>query len=238
MRLCLAVFHPCFVRGKFPFSRSFLRALRVSVVVNLVPAGGRARFKPVETFSAAGGSVIVLEYREGFYTAEQIWDRHHRGLDGRHLGWMFNRILEALGFVHQQGYLHGAVLPPHLLFHAEDHGLLLAGWIHAEKANTSLKVVPDRYRDWYPPECKKKHPATPSVDIYLAAKSLIYLAGGDPVANTFPDHIPAPMQRFLKSCLLESPRMRSQDAWNLRQEFGQVLERLYGPPAFHVLDMS
>ncbi len=194
--------------------------------------------QPVELFPHKRGLVNVSTWREGFYSAEQILDRHHRGLDGRHLGWMFNRVLEALGFVHEQGYVHGAVLPPHLLFHPENHGLLVVGWIHAEKANTSLKLVPERFKDWYPPECKKKHPATPSVDIYLAAKSLIYLAGGDPVLNLMPEHVPPAIERFVKGCLLESPTMRSQSAWNVRQEFGAILEGLYGPPAFHPLDMS
>lgn len=194
--------------------------------------------KPVESFRHKKQHINAYTFNEGYYTAEQILDRHHKGLDGKHLGWMFNRVLEALGFVHQQGWIHGAVLPPHLLFHAENHGLILAGWIHAEKANTQIKVVPERYKDWYPPECKKKHPATPSVDMYLAAKSLIYLAGGDPVSNSLPEHIPPKMARFIKGCLLESPSMRSQSAWEVRQEFGQILEALYGPPAFHVLDMS
>lgn len=194
--------------------------------------------KPVESFSAKGRNISAFEWHDGLFTAEQILDRHHRGLDGRHLGWMFNRVLEALGFVHQQGWIHGAVVPPHLLFHAENHGLQLVGWIHAEKENTALRVAPERFKDWYPPECQKKHPATPSVDIYLAARSLIYLAGGDPVGNWMPAHIPAKLTQFVKGCLLESPRMRSQDAWKVRQEFGELLEGLYGPPAFHSLDMS
>ncbi len=194
--------------------------------------------QPVESFLVVGRQVNTFVWQDGLYSAEQILARHPGGLDGRHLGWMFNRILEALGFVHQQGWIHGAVLPPHLLFQAEDHGLQLAGWIHAEKANTALKVVPERFKNWYPPECRKKHPATLSVDLYLAAKSLIYLAGGDPVLETFPDRIPRKLRQFVKGCLLESPRMRSQDAWKVRQEFGELLEGLYGPPAFHPLVMS
>jgi serine/threonine protein kinase len=192
----------------------------------------------VESFSNDSRQINAFKWREGLCSGEQVRDRHHRGLDGRHLGWMFNRMLEALGFVHRQGFVHGAVLPPHVLFHAESHGMLLIGWIHAEKANTALKIAPERFRDWYPPECRKKHPATPSVDIYLAAKTVIYLAGGDPVLNRFPDHVPPAIERFVKSCLLESPSMRCQDAWEVRHDFGQVLEGLYGPPAFHPLELS
>jgi hypothetical protein len=195
--------------------------------------------EPLESFSHQGRQIDAYAWREGLITAEQILDKYHHGLDARHLGWMFNRVLEALGFVHQADFVHGAVLPPHLLFHTESHGLLLAGWIHAENLGTSLKVVPDRYKEWYPPECRDKLPTTPSVDIYLAAKSLIYLAGGDPIKNTMPAHIPPQVQQFVKGCLLESPSMRSQNAWEVRQEFGNILEGLsVGPSVFHPLDMS
>ena len=220
-----------------------LTAKEFSILQRLQKQSGNQIYReyfpePVELFPHGRAVINAYTWREGFYSAEQILDRHHHGLDGRHLGWMFNRVLEALGFVHQQGWIHGAVLPPHLLFHAENHGFLLVGWIHAEQANTSLKIAPERFMEWYPPECKKKHPATPSVDIYLAAKSLIYLAGGDPVLNTLPEHVPTTMQRFVKGCLLESPTMRSQNAWEVRREFGDILEGLYGPPTFHPLEMS
>jgi hypothetical protein len=149
---------------------------------------------------------------------------------------MFKRMLAALGYAHRQGWINGAVLPPHLLFHAENHGLHLGGWIHAVRPGEPLTVVPAGFKEWYPPEAK--HRAEPATDIYLAAKSIVYLAGGDPLHNAFPDHVPAPMRLFFQGCLLESPRMRPADAWGLHEEFDELLIDLYGPPQYVMLNMT
>lgn len=191
-----------------------------------------------ECFDDRGRRVNVFGYREGYFTAAEILARHPGGLDGRHLAWMFNRTLEVLGYVHRHGWLHGAVLPPHLMFHPENHGLQLVGWIHAKQLNEPLGIVPDHYREWYPPECHLHRPATPATDIFLAAKSMIYLGGGDPVYSVMRDDLPEPLVQFLRGCLLEAPDMRPQDAWELRDEFAELLEGLYGPPQYHFLEMS
>jgi hypothetical protein len=78
---------------------------------------------------------------------------------------------------------------------------------------------------------------SPSTDLFLASRCLVYLAGGDPLANRLPDAVPVPMQRFIQSCLLESPRMRPDDAWTLLDEFDDLLRQLYGAPKFHELIM-
>ncbi len=194
--------------------------------------------EPVESLLREKRRVNVFQWREGYRTAEEIRSRYPKGLDGRHLAWMFNRTLEVLGFVHRAGWVHGAVLPPHLLFHPEDHGLRLIDWIHAERQNEPIRLVPNRFAEWYPIECRGRQPASPSTDLYLAAKSMIYLAGGDPVRSEIPKSVPVEIRRFLEACLLESPRMRCQDAWQLRDEFARVLEGLYGPPTFVPLVMT
>jgi hypothetical protein len=191
-----------------------------------------------ETFSTQRRRVNVYRRREGLFTAEEIRRQFPEGLDGRHLAWMFNRTLEVIGFAHTNDWIHGAVLPPHLMFHAAEHGLQLVGWIHAERRGQPLRTTSRRYRDWYPPECRRRRPARPSLDIYLAATSMIWLAGGDPRSHRMPEHVPTEIRRFLRSCVLESPRMRPQDAWELHEEFTDLLEGVYGPPKFHVLDMK
>lgn len=192
---------------------------------------------PADTFLIDRQRVNAFEWREGFYTAEQILQHHPQGLDGRHLAWMFKRTLEALGYAHNKAWIHGAVLPPHLMFHAKNHGLQLVGWIHAERLNRPLRIAPERFKSWYPPECRGIRPATPSTDIYLAAKSMVFLAGGDPHGTAIPTRIPVEIRRFLRGCLLESPGMRPQDAWQLHDEFTELLEGLYGPPQYHHLEM-
>jgi hypothetical protein len=134
--------------------------------------------------------------------------------------------------------IHGAVLPSHVLINAADHGLRLVGWGASVPACRPLTTVSARYRPWYPTEVHRRRPAGPATDLFLAARCLVYLAGGDPVTNQMPDDIPLPMRRFIRTCLLPSASMRPQDAWALMAEFDDLLRALYGPPKFHPLTLT
>src|SRR5262249_4989218 len=164
-----------------------------------------------EAFSTADSSdrrVNVFTWRPGLYTAEQVRQRHEAGLDGRHLAWLFKPILRANGFTHRCGWVHGAVLPSHTLIQPEEHGVILVGWGHAVPLGEHVRVLSVPYRNWYPPEILERRPAGPATDIFLAARCIVYLAGGDPVSGRMPDTCPQEIQRFVRSCLLEGPRMR------------------------------
>jgi len=180
--------------------------------------------------------VNVFLHDPGFFTLEQV-QRRHPALDGRHLGWIFKRLLTALGFAHRCGRVHGAVVPPHVLVHAEGHGLRLVGWGQSVEAGRPIATGPAAYLDWYPPEVRRREPAVPATDIYLAAKCLVFLAGGDPASGTVPDRLPRALGAFFRSCLLEGPRMRPDDAWGLLDEFDELLRDLYGPQRYHRLEM-
>jgi hypothetical protein len=193
----------------------------------------------VESFSAAKRfpkPVNVFRFEAGFYTLEQVHEQHP-ALDGRHLAWIFKRLLTVLGFSHRQNTIHGAVLPCHVLIHGASHGLQLVGWGQSVATGQQIRTVSARYRNWYPAEVHNQQPAGPATDLFLAARCLVYLAGGDPVTNWMPEAVPLPMQRFLTTCLLESARMRPDDAWALLEDFDELLLGLYGLPKFHKLTL-
>jgi hypothetical protein len=172
------------------------------------------------------GRVNVFAYQSGFCSVEEIRSRFPAGIDERRLVWMVRRLLDVLGFVHRQGWLHGAVLPPHVLFDLEYERLLLVGWGHAQRLHRPLRFAPTRFKSWYPLECAARRPASTSVDLYLAAKTIVYLAGGDPATGRLPDAFPRELQQFFEACLHDAPRMRPQDAWELRRAFMQLAARL------------
>ena len=214
-------------------ARPDLPAREMEVLQDLHAQAGRglyARYlpEPVESFEQEGRRVNVFTWRDGFRGAEAVRERFPKGVDGRHLAWMFRRILEILGFVHRAGWVHGAVLPPHLLVHPDEHALLLVGWIHAERPGRPLRIVPGAFADWYP----GRAPATPAGDVDLAARSMIWLAGGDPVRGAIPKAVPAGLRRFLRGCLREAGGAAGVDAWRLHDELDAVLADVYGPPRF------
>lgn len=190
------------------------------------PAAGRRRHR-----------INVFRFQPGFYTLEQVHEQHP-ALDGRHLAWIFKRLLTVLGFTRRQSVVHGAVLPCHVLLDAARHGLWLVGWGSSTATGRRLRDVSARYRDWYPAEVRRRRPAGPATDLCLAARCLVYLAGGDPLTDRMPDTVPPPMRRFFKTCLLESLSMRPNDAWALMDDFDDLLRALYGPPKFHELTLT
>jgi hypothetical protein len=220
-----------------------LEVERAAVAALLAEAGEthyRAYFPPlVESFPVPTGfpkRVNVFLHEPGFSTLEEV-HRCHPALDGRHLAWIFKRLLTALGFAHRCGRVHGAVVPSHVLVHADGHGLRLVGWGHSVEVGRPLRTGSAAYLDWYPAEVRRREPAGPATDIGLAARCVAYLAGGDPTTGRMPESVPRAIGAFVRSCLLEGPRMRPDDAWDLLDEFDELLHDLYGPPAYHRLEM-
>lgn len=214
-------------------------------LTKLLGVAGKATYRHylpalVDSFLARGRvpqRINVFRWEPDFYTLEQVHEQHP-ALDGRHLAWIFKRLLTVLGFSHRQNIIHGAVLPCHVSIHAAGHGLQLAGWGRSVAVGQRIRTVPARYRDWYPAEVQHQRPARPATDLFLAARCLVYLAGGDPATNRMPEAVPPPMQRFLQTCLLESASMRPDDAWALIEDFDELLYALYGPPHFHELTLT
>jgi len=171
----------------------------------------------------------VFLYEPDLFTFVQVKARHPHGVDGRHVAWMFNRLLQLLGFVHEQGIVHGAVLPSHILVRPSDHGCPVIGWGHAVEIGTPIGSISAAYRDWYPPEVLAKRPATPATDIYMAAKAAMYVAS---------PALPPTLKTFLRSCLFAAPRMRPDNAVKLYHEFQDALRSVYGERRFVEFSMT
>lgn len=180
-------------------------------------------------------NVFVAE--KGFYTLEEIHAQHPK-LEGRHLAWIFKRMLTILGFLQKHNFVHGAFLPSHVRLDVENHGLQLVGWGHSVTDNSAIKTISLKYKDWYPKEVAAKKTATGETDLFMAAKCVVYLAGGDPATGRMPSSVPPKIQRFVRSCLLEGQKMRPNDSWKLFEEFDEMLKEMYGPPKFHKLEME
>jgi hypothetical protein len=71
----------------------------------------------------------------------------------------------------------------------------------------------------------------------MSAKCMIWLLGGDPHSKVFPNFVPAPIRAFLKGCILPGNRA-PQNAWQLKEEFDELLGRLWGERKFHPFIMK
>lgn len=167
---------------------------------------------------------IMSGFCPGEVTAAQLLSDRGSGMEAIQLGWIFHRLLHALTHVHDAGLVHAAILPQHLVLDLSNRSLTLVDWTHAKRFGEPFCFIPRRYAHFYPIEAIQREFVSAESDIYMAAKCLIALAGGNPHTNTIPSHLPRRMAGFLRACLLQSPRMRPGNTTELFQEFGHLME--------------
>ncbi len=187
------------------------------------PARATNAFRPADTY----------------LSLEEICTHYPEGLDLRHVGWMWNRVLEALTFVHGKGIVHGAITPAHLLYNPISHGLILVGWSAAVAdfvdGTDHIRIVSRTYRDFYAPEVFDKAPAGPATDLYMAARAMLFALAPERRDGAIPTDLPRALAGFLRASLLKLPSRRIQDALAARRDLGDILETIYGPPAYRPL---
>jgi serine/threonine protein kinase len=169
-----------------------------------------------------------------YYPLTEVKRQYPRGVPARAMLWMFKRLLAVLGYVHQAGVVHGAAIPSHLMINPDNHGLILVDWSCAVdwQKKERLKAVSADYEHFYPSEVFAKELISPATDIYLAAKTMIYIVGGEPATNEIPLTVPREVRLFLKSCLFKEKELRPTDAWDLYQDLLELMRKIYGPPRF------
>jgi len=184
-----------------------------------------------------GAKVMVLRWANGFvHTFEDVRRAYPRGIEPRPSVWIWRRILELLAFLHAAGFVHGAVLPPHLLVEEGEHGVRLVGFRAADRAGLPLRDVCSRCESFYPPDLLGSRKLAPAADLAMSARCVAALLGGDPASGRMPASVPAPLAREIGrvSSLHESS---GGDAWELHKRLGELAREIFGPPAFCPLKM-
>ena len=165
----------------------------------------------------------VYRWRPGFFlTLEDVARAHPKGIDGRVAAWILKRLLELLGWVHRAGFVHGSVLPPHILVQPRAHGATLVGWSTAGAAGEPLAAVSRAWSDRY--ALRTGEPLVPAADLTMAARAVREL-----VAGGFPGGLGALVE--------EAAAGRWEDAWALRERLDQEIRTAYGPPSYNPLPM-
>lgn len=205
--------------------------------------------KILDTFDGPDGQINVFDRLDGFHPLTDVRDAYPDGVDPRDMAWMYRRLLVALGFAHQAGYIHGAILPQSIYIHPEQHGLVLHNWTHAvpvpdvdpEDAPVNPALSFGTYPlhpEWYPPEIAAVNsPIYPQTDIYMAAKVAAWLVGGE-TNGTLPVGVPNEYRAFFNGCTNPRIEDRPSDAWDVLKYFDELIERLYGKRKFRPFTLN
>jgi hypothetical protein len=190
---------------------------------------------PVKDPEGTPRAAAVYRWNSGFQHAfSDVRAEYARGVDPRAAVWMWKRLLEVLGFVHRSGYVHGAVLPPHLLVHPRDHGLMLVGWTAAVRfaSRQPLPCTSARHPDFYPKAVWDGEAPTPTTDLVMAARSMAWVLGGDPATGAVPAGVPPPLADLLRQQCDVDHREVAFDAWQLKERVDFAAREAFGEPKF------
>jgi hypothetical protein len=174
-------------------------------------------------YTGARGSVFTaFPLLSEYLPLEKILALQHSNVGIKDVLWIWRRTLAILGFAHRCGYLHGAVLPPHIMIQPMTHSLKLIGWGHAVTNGTSIDDIEKKYEDVYAPEVLEGQPAGRTSDLYSLAQSMRLLLQKTPGQY---EQYPAYYRKLLELCLLDSPTKRPISAWKLYVDTGKPGEK-------------
>jgi hypothetical protein len=174
---------------------------------------------------------VVYRWRSGFvHTLDDVARAFPNGVDPRAAVWMWRRALELLGWVHASGWVHGSVLPRHLLVHARDHGVVLCGWSCAVRiaSNEDIPAIVVADEALYAGASR----ATPSLDVAMAARAIGRVLGGD--ARALPASVPAPVAALV---VAYATGARVDDAWTANERVAAAAVECFGPSRYVPFEM-
>lgn len=226
----------------FSHEWSALRALQDSTARG-APSFTALLPQPVATGMITGGvhegaQALIVRWTSGFlHTFLAVQRAFPDGIEPPLAVWMWRRILEVLSFVHSSGFVHGAVLPQHLLVQENDHGVRLVGYSCADREGARLRAASTAFQSFYPESLLRSGKLTPAADVQMSARCIAFLLGADTSRWTLPGRVPEPLAKLVSSVARASKLSTLEGAWTLRERVGEVGRAAFGPPKFHPLVM-
>ena len=159
-----------------------------------------------------GCRVNEYSFHEGYVSVTDILTAFPSGLDPRDAAWIARRIFGAACAAEAFGYVHGSILPDHILVHKTSHDPLYLGWGTAlknpKKTGRRIRIVVSSFRDMYPPEVLQKDVPTEKTDVYMAAALVtrLFATGDDKAVKS--SELPRGVSAVLNSCMNPNPDYR------------------------------
>lgn len=167
--------------------------------------------------------VNVTENYESYVPLSLIKSAYPDGLHGRHIVWIWKRILMTLGFSHAEKVIHGCLNLDNIIVDPKDHSIAIVDWCYSVDSGENLVLIDNKYKGYYSKEVFDKKPVDNDLDIYMAAKCIEDLIGPD---------CPILLKNLIKSALIPNKSMRYNDAWDLYNHVSDVAKKAYGEPKF------
>jgi serine/threonine protein kinase len=177
-----------------------------------------------------GAVAIVMSYVPG-PTLEQTIN-HVGAIEPEHVGWIFERLLAGLSYLHANGVIHGDIKPQNIILQPESHGAVMIDFGLSMVKPTGRDVNIGYTAHFSPPEqlSTDRKPLIPESDFYALGMTMIYALTGKLTKRTDPamKKIPEEMRQFLLD--LTHPDILKRPNWsnNLLESFGGIRTKCFG----------
>jgi hypothetical protein len=206
----------------------FLNRLQTSAAASTMDLSLRV---PVPVVVDEKNLACAYRWATGFtHTFEMVRGLYPDGVPAVACIWVWRRILEVLAVMHRGQFVHGALLPNHLLIQNGEHGVRIVGFSCADVQGAPLRVLCTQFEDFYPAAAVDSRKLTVAMDVVMSARCITYLLGGS--NGDIPAHVPERLADLLRRVAAANDHTEI-DPWQLRNEVGEVGRALFGPPAFH-----
>lgn len=166
-------------------------------------------------------------------TLTKIMQHYPNGVAPEHFVWMMKRMLSAILHAEKAKVLHGAILPCHIVVYHDSHLEKLIGWSHAVEYGKPRKPSIEKFKDYYPDDYAVAK-SNSTTDIYMLAKCMIKILGGNIITNDLPPQIPLAIGGFLKSLVVGHSELHASSVF---KSVTELASQIFGKPKFITLNI-
>jgi hypothetical protein len=180
---------------------------------------------------------VVYRWRSGFiHTLDDVLQQYPRGVEPQTAIWIWKRLLELVGFVHNSGYVHCGILPRHVILNSRDHGASLVGWSRSCHSGEHIRVFSAGCSPYYPTGVIDNYvSASVEVDIVMISRCIFAILGGDFNTGEMGVEVPAALSSLIRQTTSDNPG--GWTAWGLLVELDRLALDIYGTPRYHPFHM-
>lgn len=151
-------------------------------------------------------------------------------LEGKHVAWITNRMLEFSSYLNKIGIVHGGLNPDSIFILPDVHGMVPISFYHMQRIGAKMKTISSVYKSFYPQDLFTHKTATSNIDVECSKRTAIYLRGDKSgIGNKLRKTVNLDILNFLQK--------PSDDPFQSLDEHRIILEKNFGPKRFHVLDI-
>lgn len=193
-----------------------------------LPHPGLAIMRDLQRFED-GSLALIMSYVPG-PTLEQVVEKVGC-IDPESCGWITERILNTLLYLHHHAVIHGDLKPQNIIVQQDTHSVVLVDFGFAQSKPVSSTKGIGYTEQFSPPEQVALKPLLPASDYYSLGKVMTYALGGGIEAvkkSRVPTSVPEPMCDFIRRVTQKNILDRPQEDEDLFDQFREVRKRSFG----------